>query len=290
MLGVTFIQVTFAIAATFYGARSAMGFGRDVRRDLFHTVMGYSAREVGKFGAPSLITRITNDVTQVQMFVLMTCTLLIAAPITMVGGIILAVRQDVGLSAILVVSIPLLAGGMGFVVSKMVPQFRRMQERIDGLNQVLREQITGIRVVRAFVREPAERVRFATVNEAVTDTALRAGRLQAWMFPIVLIVLNGSSAAALWIGAHRVQAGHMQLGALIAFLSYLTQILLAVMMATFMAALAPRATVCAERIMEVISTPSSVAISPTPTTEIAQSGLLELHDVGFHYPGAEAPI
>jgi ATP-binding cassette subfamily B multidrug efflux pump len=290
MLAFTLLQVVAATGAVYFGSKVAMAFGRDVRAGLFHTVTGYSAREVGKFGAPSLITRITNDVTQVQMFVLMTCTLLIAAPVTMVGGVILAVRQDVGLSGILVVSIPLLAGGMGLVIFRMIPQFRRMQERIDGLNQVLREQITGIRVVRAFVREPAERDRFAGENEAVTDTALRAGRLQAWMFPIVLLVLNGSSAAALWIGAHRVQAGDMQLGALIAFLSYLTQILLAVMMATFMAALAPRAAVCAERIMDVIETPSSVVTSATPTTDIAKAGLLELHDVGFHYPGAAEPV
>ena len=290
MLGFTLLQVLAATGAVYYGSKVAMAFGRDVRAGLFHTVTGYSAREVGEFGAPSLITRITNDVTQVQMFVLMTCTLLIAAPITMVAGTILALRQDVGLSWILVVSIPVLAGAMGLVVSRMIPQFRVMQERIDGLNKVLREQITGIRVVRAFVREPAERVRFAAVNDDVTETALRAGRLQAWMFPIVLIVLNGSSAAVLWIGAHRVQAGDMQLGALIAFLNYLTQILLAVMMATFMAALAPRATVCAERIIEVIGTPSSVVTSSTPTTTIAGVGQLDLLDVGFHYPGAEAPV
>ena len=290
MLAVTLLQVVCATGAVYYGSKAAMGFGRDVRAGIFHTVTGYSAREVGEFGAPSLITRITNDVTQVQMFVLMTCTLLIAAPITMVGGIILALRQDVALSWILVVSIPLLVGGVGLVVSRMVPQFRLMQEKIDRLNQVLREQITGIRVVRAFVREPAERVRFADVNDQLTDTALRAGRLQAWMFPIVMMVLNGSSVAVLWFGAHRINSHQMQIGALIAFLSYLTQILLAVMMATFMAVLAPRAAVCAERIMEVLETPSSVVTSSDPTTEIHARGVLEMRGVGFHYPGAEAPI
>ncbi len=290
MLVVTFLQVVCATGAVYFGSKAATGFGRDVRAGIFHTVTGYSAREMGEFGAPSLITRITNDVTQVQMFVLMTCTLLIAAPITMVGGIAMALREDVGLSWILVVSIPLLVGGIGFVVSRMVPQFRLMQEWIDRLNQVLREQITGIRVVRAFVREPAERKRFAKVNGDLTDTALRAGRLQAWMFPIVMMVLNGSSVAVLWFGGHRVADGQMQIGALIAFLTYLTQILLAVMMATFMAVLAPRAAVCAERINEVLDTPSSVVTSLTPTTKINAAGTLDLQGVGFHYPGAEAPV
>ena len=290
MLAVTLLQVVCATGAVYYGSKAAMGFGRDVRAGIFHTVTGFSAREVGDFGAPSLITRITNDVTQVQMFVLMTCTLLIAAPITCVGGIVMALREDVGLSWILTVSIPVLVALVVLVVSRMVPQFRLMQERIDRLNQVLREQITGIRVVRAFVREPAERQRFAEVNDRLTDTALRAGRLQAWMVPIVMMVLNGSSVAVLWFGAHRIDSGQMQVGALIAFLSYLTQILLAVMMATFIAVLAPRASVCAERIVEVLDTPSSVVTSPAPTTELGAPGTLELQGVGFHYPGAEAPI
>ncbi|MCU1357656.1 MAG: Xenobiotic-transporting ATPase [Acidimicrobiales bacterium] len=290
MLGVTLFQVLAATGAVYFGSRAAMGFGRDVRSGLFHQVSGFSAQEVSTFGAPSLITRITNDVTQVQMFVLMTCTLLVAAPITCVGGIVMALREDVGLSWILTVSIPLLITGVGLVVWRMVPQFRVMQIRIDGLNQVLREQITGIRVVRAFVREPAERERFAKVNADVTETALRAGRLQAFMFPIVMLVLNGSSVAVLWFGASRIDSGHMQVGALIAFLSYLTQILLAVMMATFMAVLAPRAAVCAERINEVLDTPSSVRSPDAPVTQIAASGSLELRDVGFHYPGADQPI
>lgn len=290
MLAITLFQVVCAAGAVFYGSRAAMAFGRDVRGALFHQVSGFSAREVGSLGAPSLITRITNDVTQVQMFVLMTCTLLIAAPITGVGGIVMALREDVGLSWILTVSIPVLVGAIGLVVWRMVPQFRLMQIRIDGVNRVLREQITGIRVVRAFVREPAERVRFHTVNEGVTDTALRAGRLQAFMFPIVILVLNGSSVAVLWFGAGRINAGQMQLGALIAFLSYLTQILIAVMMATFMAVLAPRAAVCAERINEVLDTPASVADPVIAITEVPQPGSLEFRNVAFRYPGAEAPV
>lgn len=290
MLAVTLLQVVCASGAVYYGSKAAMAFGRDVRGSIFHTVTGFSAREVGDFGAPSLITRITNDVQQVQMFVLMTCTLLIAAPITCVGGVVMALREDVGLSWILTVSIPLLVVGIGLVVARMVPQFRRMQERVDDVNKVLREQITGIRVVRAFVREPAERARFATVNDQLTHSALLAGRLQAWMFPIVMLVLSGSSVAVLWFGAHRIETGQMKIGALIAFLSYLTQVLLAVMMATFLAVLAPRASVCAERIIDVLDTPSSVETSPDPATDVAAGGMLELRGVGFHYPGADAPV
>jgi ATP-binding cassette, subfamily B, multidrug efflux pump len=289
MLLITLFQVVCALGAVYFGSRTAMAFGRDVRSGLFHQVSDFSAREVGRFGAPSLITRITNDVQQVQMFVLMTCTLLIAAPITCVGGIILALREDVGLSWIITVSVPVLVCSIGLVISRMIPQFRVMQERIDGLNEVLREQITGVRVVRAFVREPAEVRRFARVNEGVTSTALAAGRLQAFMFPIVLLVLNLSSVAVLWFGAGRIDSGQMQIGALIAFLTYLTQILLAVMMATFIAVLAPRAAICAERIIEVIDTPSSVVLPDAPI-EVTQHGMLELRGVEFGYPGADEPV
>ncbi|MCU1375792.1 MAG: carbohydrate transporter [Actinomycetia bacterium] len=290
MVAVTLFQVVCATGAVYFGSRAAMGFGRDVRSGLFHQVAGYSAREVNQFGAPTLITRITNDVTQVQMFVLMTCTLLVAAPITAVGGIVMALREDVGLSWVLTVSVPVLAIAIGTVVSRMVPQFRVMQVRIDNLNRVLREQITGIRVVRAFVREPAEGERFHRVNVDVTQTGLNVGRLQAFMFPTVMLVLNGSSVAVVWFGAHRIDSGQMQIGALIAFLTYLVQILMSVMMATFMAMLIPRAAVCAERINEVLDTPSSVVTSATPTTDIAEHGMLELVGVGFHYPGAEEPV
>jgi ATP-binding cassette subfamily B protein len=291
MLAVTLFQVVAATGAVYFGARAAMGFGRDVRAGLFHQVSGYSAREVAELGGPpSLITRITNDVQQVQMFVLMTCTLFIAAPITCVGGIVMALRQDTGLSWILVVSIPVLVGGIVLVVSRMIPQFRLMQERIDRVNQVLREQITGIRVVRAFVREPRERERFAEANRDLTATALRAGQLQAFMFPIVMIVLNVSSVAVLWLGAGRIESGAMAPGSLIAFLNYLTQILLAVMMATFIGVLAPRASVSSERILEVLDLPSSVVTAPSPVTDVSTSGHLDLVDVGFHYPGADQPV
>lgn len=291
MLGITLVQVVAATAAVYFGARAAMGFGRDVRAGLFHQVTGYSAREVAELGGPaSLITRITNDVQQVQMFVVMVCTVFVAAPITCIGGIAMALREDVGLSWVLTVAIPVLVGAMTLVVSRMIPQFRRMQELIDRVNQVLREQITGIRVVRAFVREPEERVRFAKANDDLTATALRAGQLQAFMFPIVVIVLNLSSIAVLWLGAGRIESGAMAPGSLIAFLNYLTQILIAVMMATFIGAMAPRAAVCAERILEVLDLPTSVVPSSDPVTEIVTAGTLELDDVGFHYPGADEPV
>ena len=290
MLGIAAVQVVFAIAATYFGSRAAMAFGRDVRKSLFHQVTGYSAQEVGHFGAPSLITRITNDVQQVQILVVMACTLFVAAPIMLVGGVILAVREDGPLSLILVVSIPAMGLGLAQVVVRMVPQFQVMQTRLDRVNKVLREQITGVRVVRAFVREPEEGERFGLANDELTLTSLRAGRLMALMFPTVMLVLNVSSAAVLWFGADRVGSGHLQIGALVAFLSYLVQILMSVMMATFVAMLWPRAAVCAERIQEVLSTQSSVAPPAQPVTELTSRGTLELRGVGFNYPGAESPV
>jgi ATP-binding cassette subfamily B protein len=290
MLAVTLGQVGFAIGVVYFAARAAMGFGRDVRRDLFHRVTGFSAQEVNHFGAPSLITRITNDVQQVQMLVLLSCTFLVAAPITIIGGVTLALREDVGLSALLLVSVPALVLSVGFIVVRLVPQFRAMQARIDTVNKVLREQITGIRVVRAFVREPDEARRFGAANNDLTDTSLHAGRLMAFMFPTVMLVLNVSSAGAIWFGANRINSGNLQIGELIAFLTYLTQILMSVMMATFMAMMVPRAAVCAERIKEVLDTPSSVRAPAAPITELHTRGSLELRDVGFHYPGADEPV
>jgi ATP-binding cassette subfamily B multidrug efflux pump len=290
MLVLALVQGGFAIWATYYGAKSAMSFGRDVRRDLFHRVTSFSTREVDSFGAPSLITRITNDVQQVQMLVVMLCTMFIAAPITITIGIILAVREDGPLSLILIVAIPLLMFCVGMVIVRMVPQFQAMQVRIDRVNQVLREQIIGMRVVRAFVREPVETDRFGAANDDLTLTSFRAGRLMAMMFPIVMVVLNISSVAAVWIGGNRIGAGDMQVGALIAFLSYLVQILMAVMMASFVAVLWPRASVCAGRIQEVLRTDTSVVIASAPVTELAGRGTLELRDVGFRYPGADEPV
>jgi ATP-binding cassette subfamily B protein len=290
MLVLTLGQMLFAIGAVYYAARAAMSFGRDVRRNLFHRVTAFSTQEVDHFGAPSLITRITNDVQQVQMLVLLSLTFLVAAPITIVGGVILALREDVGLSTMLAVSVPALVLAVGFVVSKLIPTFRSMQTGIDTVNQVLREQITGIRVVRAFVREPDEGERFGVANDDLTTTSLRAGRLMAFMFPTVMLVLNVSSAAAIWIGANRIRSGDLEIGQLIAFISYLTQILMSVMMSTFMAMMVPRAAVCAERITEVLDMPSSVRAPDAPVTSLERRGSLELRDVGFHYPGADAPV
>jgi ATP-binding cassette subfamily B protein len=291
MLGMTLVQVVFAVAAVYYGAKVAMALGRDIRSDLFHRVTDFSSREVGVFGAPSLITRITNDVQQVQMLVVMTCTLAVAAPITLVGGIILALEQDVGLSWLLLVSLPALALSVGAIVRKMIPIFRRMQERIDAANGVLREQITGVRVVRAFVREPEETERFGDVNDELTDTSLQAGRLMAQMFPTLLFIINASSVAVLWFGANRINSGEMSVGSLVAFLTYFTLILISVMMGMFVAMMAPRAAVCAERIVEVLETDTTVVVPESPVTPLSTTvGSLELRDVGFCYPGAESPV
>jgi len=290
MLGVTVVQVAAAIAAVWFGARVAMALGRDLRAALFHRVSGFSEREVSAFGAPSLITRSTNDVQQVQMLALMTFTLLVSAPILAIGGVVLALQQDVQLSAIIAVSVPVLLISLSLIIVRMVPQFRRMQGRIDTVNRVLREQLTGIRVVRAFVREEGETERFARANRDVTDSALRAGRLMALMFPTVMLVLNVSSVAVIWFGAFRIDDGSMQVGTLIAFLSYLIQILMAVMMATFMAMMIPRASVCADRITEVLETETSVVVPVNPVRELHGSGTIELRGATFAYPGAEQPV
>ncbi|MFT6811512.1 MAG: ATP-binding cassette subfamily B multidrug efflux pump [Gammaproteobacteria bacterium] len=290
MLMFSFIQIVFAVAAVRFGAQAAMSFGRDLRRDIFHQVTSYSAREVAKFGAPSLITRVTNDVQQVQMLVVLTCTMMIAAPITMVFGIVFAIREDVGLSVIMLVAIPILIGVLAVIISQMVPTFQQMQRRIDRINAVLREQITGIRVVRAFVREPEEVQRFAQANDELTGTSLSAGRLMSLMFPTVTFFISVSSVAVLWLGADRINAGDMELGSVVAYLSYLVQVLVAVVMLTFMVSMLPRAAVAAERIVEVLDTNSSVVPPATPVTEMPERGTVEFTDVSFTYPGAESPV
>jgi ATP-binding cassette subfamily B protein len=290
MLVVTVLQVVTTVGAVWFGARTAMGFGRDVRAAVFARVGTFSAREVNAFGAPSLITRTTNDVQQVQMLVLLTCTVMVSAPIMCVGGVVMALREDLGLSWLIVVSVAALVAAIGMIVTRMVPLFRLIQKRIDGVNRVLREQISGIRVVRAFVREPAERARFGEANATLSDTALQAGRLLAFMFPVVLLVLNVSSVAVLWFGADRVDSGQMQVGSLTAFLSYLMQILMSIMQATFMLVLVPRAAVCAERIMEVLGTSSSVVPPATGVADLPEPATVELRGVSFSYPGAEVPV
>ncbi|MEU8919358.1 ABC transporter ATP-binding protein [Kitasatospora sp. NPDC048545] len=290
MIGVTVLQALCSIGAVLIGSRVAMAFGRDVRAAVFDRVQSFSAREVGQFGAPSLITRTTNDVQQIQMLALMSFTLMVAAPIMCVGGIIMALNQDVPLSGLLLAVIPALAVVVVLLVRALRPQFRSMQERIDTVNRVLREQITGIRVIRAFVKDGQEQARFATANEDLTDVARHVGRLMAVMFPAVMLVVNVSSVAVLWFGAHRIDSGAMEIGALTAFLSYLMQILMSVMMATFMFMMVPRAEVCAERVQEVLGTESSVVPPATPTTEVPRRGNLELRAVDFRYPGAEASV
>lgn len=290
MLAVTLVQIACSIAAVYFGARTAMAVGRDLRAALFSRVQDFSLREVGRFGAPSLITRTTNDVQQVQMLVLMTFTLMVAAPIMMVGGVILALRQDATLSGLLLVIVPILISIVTVLVLLMRPLFRQIQERIDQVNRVLREQITGIRVIRAFVRDSRERARFDEANIQLTDVSLAVGKLMAVAFPTVMLVVNVSSVAVLWFGGHRIANGDMEIGALTAFISYLMQILMSVMMATFMFMMIPRAEVCAERIEEVLDTESSVVPPQEPVTEAARDGRLDLRQVEFRYPGAEEPV
>ena len=290
MLGFSFVQILFVIAAVWFGAQAAMSFGRDLRRDIFQQVNSYSAREIGQFGAPSLITRVTNDVQQVQMLVVLACTMMIAAPITMVFGIIFAIREDVGLSVIMLVAIPILIVVLGIIISRMVPTFQVMQLKVDRVNAVLREQITGVRVVRAFVREPQEVERFAKANDDLTATSLRAGRLMSLMFPTVTLFISMSSVAVLWLGANRINSGEMELGSVVAYLSYLVQVLVAVVMLTFMVSMIPRAAVAAERITEVLNTDSSVIPPTLPVTALIERGTVDFDGVGFTYPGATSPV
>ncbi|WP_457973613.1 ABC transporter ATP-binding protein [Arthrobacter sp. D1-17] len=294
MLGITLLQIVCAVIAVYFAAKAAMSVGRDLRGAIFQRVGDFSEQEVTKFGAPSLITRSTNDVQQVQQLVLMSATMLVTAPMLSIGGVVMAVRQDAQLSWLIAVAVPVLLIAVGLITVRMVPLFKKMQKRIDTVNRVLREQLTGIRVVRAFVREDIETERFARANEDVTDTALRAGRLMALAFPAVMLVLNVSSVAVIWFGSFRIQDGSMQVGTLIAFLSYLLQILMSVMMATFMAVMIPRAAVSGDRIGEVLRTELSVRPPAHPVSPAARDGHrrgeLEMRDVGFAYPGADQPV
>ncbi|MFE2441332.1 ABC transporter ATP-binding protein [Streptomyces melanosporofaciens] len=293
MIAVTFVQIVCAAGAVYFSARTAMALGRDVRAAVFDRVQSFSAREMGHFGAPSLITRTTNDVQQVQMLCLMSFTLMVSAPIMCVGGVVMALNQDVPLSGLLLLIVPALGVVVTLIVRRMRPLFRHVQDRIDTVNRVLREQITGIRVIRAFVRDTHERDRFTTANTGLMDVSLRAGRLMSLMFPSVMLVVNVSSVAVVWFGGHRIDSGGMQIGALTAFLSYLAQILSSVMMATFMFMMVPRAEVCAERVQEVLDTETSVVPPLVPVTAApadAGRGLLELRGVEFRFPGADEPV
>ncbi|GAA0969040.1 ABC transporter ATP-binding protein [Actinocorallia libanotica] len=290
MLAVSVGQVLCSVGAIYFAARTSGALGRDLRSALFARVQRFSTREVGQFGTPSLITRTTNDVQQVQMLVVMAMTIAVTAPIMAVGSVIMALRQDVPLTSLLLIILPLLSGAVAYALSRMHPLFRTIQERLDQLNRILREQITGVRVVRAFVRDEQETERFDRANVELMDVSRRAGNFMSLIFPLVLGVVNVASVAVLWFGGHRIADGGMEIGALTAFISYLMQTLMSVMMATFMFMMAPRASVCAERIQEVLDTESSVAPPAEPVTETTGHGTLELRDVEFGYPGAEEPV
>ncbi|MGX1883826.1 ABC transporter ATP-binding protein [Streptomyces sp. NPDC055287] len=292
MIAVTLLQIIAAAAAVFFGARVAMGVGRDLRSAVFSRVQDFSVREVGRFGASSLITRTTNDVQQIQMLTVLGLTMLVAAPLMCVGGIVMAVSQDVPLAALLLLFVPLLAGVVGLIIRRMPPLFRGMQKRVDQVNRMMREQITGIRVIRAFVKDGHEQRRYADANAELMGVALRSGRLMALTMPAVVLVWELATVAVIWVGGHRIGAGELQIGSLIAFLSYLMQILMAVMMTTFLLMQVPRAAVSAERVREVLTTESSVAPPSVPVTALDERirGRLDIRGAGFSYPGAEEPV
>ncbi|MFI1464550.1 ABC transporter ATP-binding protein [Nocardia carnea] len=290
MLAVSGVQIVASASSVLLAAQAAMGAGRDLRAALLHRVNTFSAREVGMFGAPSLITRNTNDVQQVQLLVVMASTVAVMAPIMCVGGIVMALREDLGLSWLLLIAVPALALSMGLIIARMVPAFRLMQTRLDEVNRVLREQITGIRVVRAFVRERLEVWRFDVANTELTDISVRVGRLMALMFPVVMLISNVTSVAVIWFGGKAIDAGEMQIGSLTALLSYIMQILMAVMMASFLAMMAPRAAVSADRISEVLNTESSVRSPEHPQPFRGDPAQVQVRDAGFSYPGAEQPV
>ncbi|KUI13202.1 ABC transporter ATP-binding protein [Mycolicibacterium acapulense] len=290
MLAVTALQVVCAVGAVYFGSRAGMGVGRDLRAAMFNHVTGFSAEDAARFGAPSLLTRTTNDVQQIQLLVQLTCTMLVTAPIMSIGGIFMALHQDAGLSWLLLVSVPILALANYWIVRHLLPIFRRMQRMVDDINRVMRDQLTGLRVIRAFAREPFERNRFAEANHALADTALEAGRWQALMLPTTTLVINVSSVALIWFGGLRIDAGHMQVGSLIAFLAYFMQILMAVLLATFILVIIPRASVCAERISEVLSVAPHIVSPEDPVRPSRIRGEIRLEAATFSYPGAERPV
>ncbi len=290
MLAITVVQILANLVAIYYGARTAMRFGRDLRAEIFSTVEDFAAEELGRFGAPSLITRTTNDVQQIQMLVFMTLVMMVSAPITAVGGVVMALRHDVALSGLLLVVVPVLVGCLGLIIVRLHPLFRRMQVQVDGVNQILREQITGVRVIRAFVKDPAEQERFAVANDELRDVAVMAGRLMTSMFPLIMLIMNVSTVAVIWFGGLRVDSGDMQVGDLVAMMTYLMQILMSVLMASMMFMVLPRAQVSAERISEVLSTQPTVRAPAEPVRPVERRGVVELRGVSFTFPGADDPV
>ena len=290
MLAITVVQILANLVAIYYGARTAMRFGRDLRAEIFSTVEEFAAEELGRFGAPSLITRTTNDVQQIQMLVFMTLVMMVSAPITAVGGVVMALRHDVALSGLLLVVVPVLVGCLGLIIVRLHPLFRRMQVQVDGVNQILREQITGVRVIRAFVKDQAEQERFAVANDELRDVAVTAGRLMTSMFPLIMLIMNVSTVAVIWFGGLRVDSGDMQVGDLVAMMTYLMQILMSVLMASMMFMVLPRAQVSAERISEVLSTQPTVRAPAEPVRPVERRGVVELRGVSFTFPGADDPV
>lgn len=290
MLVVVLLQVLCTVSGQYFGARGALAVGRDIRHDLLHRVNTFSAREVGTFGAPSLITRNTNDVQQIQILLVMSSFMLVTAPIMCIGGIIMGVRVAPGLAWILLVAVPVLGLSMALIIRATIPGFRSMQTHLDSVNRVLREQITGIRVVRAFVRERHEIGRFAVANDKLADATLRVGRLMALMFPAVMFVTNVTTVAIIWVGGHEVSDGTVEIGALTAMITYVVQIMISVMLASFLAMMAPRAAVCADRIGDVLATETSVVRSAEPAGFAGDPATVEFRGAEFRYPGADQPV
>ncbi|MBX9641661.1 MAG: ABC transporter ATP-binding protein/permease [Mycobacteriaceae bacterium] len=291
MLVVTGVQVLCAVGATYFGSRTGTGFGRDLRAAMFDHVLRFSEHETARFGAPTLLTRSTNDIRQIVFLVQTSATVLVTAPIMCVGGVIMAIHQEAALTWLLLVSVPVMGVANYWIISQMLPLFRSMQRLIDGINRVMRDQLSGVRVVRAFTREPFERDRFARANMALSNAALGAGNWQALMLPVTTLTINLSSVALIWFGGMRIDAGQMRVGSLIAFLAYFAQILMAVLMATMTLVVLPRASVCAERITEVLSTEPAVSSPQQPKfPPHAISGLVVLDGLTFSYPGADYPV
>lgn len=290
MLAVAFVQVLTAVAAVWFGSRTAMGLGRDLRAQIFRRVSRFSAEDMHHFGAATLITRGTNDVQQIQMVYMMMLNFMVTAPIMSVGGIIMAMREDAGMSWLVWVSVTVLLAAIAFIISRLMPLFRVMQDKLDKINGVLREQITGIRVVRAFVRERHETEHFTAANKDITNLSLRIGQLFVLLFPLITVILNVATGAVLWFGGKRVDAGQVDVGSLTAFLQYLLQILAAVMIGTFMAMMLPRAIICARRITSVLQHEPSIQEPSAPVTPPSNRGEVEFHDVTFTYTGADEPV
>ena len=287
MLGVSVLQGTCTVAATWLAARSALGAGRDLRARIFRRVGDFSEREVSIFGAGSLITRTTNDVQQIQMLVLTSCTMLVTAPLLAVGGVVMAVTNAPALSWLIALAVPVLLVVVGTTVRRMVPLFRSYQEKLDSINRIMREQLTGIRVVRAFVREQAETERFDAANWDISRVGEKVGRLFVFLFPATMLVLDVTMVGVIWFGGHKVGAGQVEVGTLVAFMSYLLQILMGIVMASFMTMMIPRAAVCAERISEVLATDPSLAVDADPVSDFPRPGEVEMRHVRMTYPGAE---